>query len=478
MKVTRLRIMSPQESVCCSLCVRFSFLCTRQCLVPHDCKRLCCPTQIATWASLAWCNRACDSAIYACRVSMPTAFLGLFLHMFPGGHQCSQDGRDVGYPLQLKASYTGTMPLHVFLDTVGLHLPDPDRLWISGSVGFCQDTRQITVTAGDVVVLLYGVDRIGNDVTTPTEPLPIPSAPTSTVPADPPGGTLSGPSSTQISDRSRSPGVGHAAGRRAGAEALDQPRDSADLYQLCLQHGIAPYLVFPVAAAVRRMQLFDLRLQLLTSASHFLPLVYQDGPLSAPPAESDTEGTSSPAADDSSRSPLASAPALPELKSVRVAVATFQGPTRYYSLWTQDGEDLAGFLVRAEILINDDASFLILLPVDPQPSLPQLSLLLCPRWWALVGILPCMVQGPCAASQPFMLVAHQDQTVQDCLPQDILPATGSAIVAVSPGMIPSGLYFSRNSRLQSTSARPLSFMLSLLTSQTGRIFRLRGILPP
>ena len=255
------------------------------------------------------------------------------------------------------------------------------------------------------------------------------------MPADPPGGTLSGPSGTQISDRSRSPGVGHAAGRRAGADALDQPRDSADLYQLCLQHGIAPYLVFPVAAAVRRMQLFDLRLQLLTSASHLLPLVYQDGPgpdLPAPPAESDTEGTSSPAADDSSRSPLASAPALPELKSVRVAVATFQGPTRYYSLWTQDGEDLAGFLVRAEILINDDASFLILLPVDPQPSLPQLSLLLCPRWWALVGILPCMVQGPCAASQPFMLVAHQDQTVQDCLPQDILPATGSAIVAVSP----------------------------------------------
>ena len=74
------------------------------------------------------------------------------------------DGRDVGYPLQLKASYTGTMPLHVFLDTVGLHLPDPDRLWISGSVDFCQDTRQITVIAGDVVVLLYGEDRIGNEV--------------------------------------------------------------------------------------------------------------------------------------------------------------------------------------------------------------------------------------------------------------------------------------------------------------------------
>ena len=113
---------------------------------------------------------------------------------------------------------------------------------------------------------------------------------------------------------------------------------------------------------------------------------------------------------------------LPALLSIRVAVVTMQGPTCTHSLWTQEGEDIERFMVRADILLNPDSPFMQLLPVEPQPSLPQLTLLLCPRWWSLAGIKPLLVQGPVDSMPPFFLAAHQ--MVDNLLPTASLPDAG------------------------------------------------------
>ena len=115
---------------------------------------------------------------------------------------------------------------------------------------------------------------------------------------------------------------------------------------------------------------------------------------------------------------------LPALLSIRVAVVTMQGPTCTHSLWTQEGEDIEGFMVRADILLNPDSPFMQLLPVEPQPSLPQLTLLLCPRWWSLVRIKPLLVQGPVDSMPPFLLAAHPGQMLDDSLPTASLPDAG------------------------------------------------------
>ena len=61
------------------------------------------------------------------------------------------DGRDVGYGVQCKASHTGRMALSTFLDSIGMFLPEPDNLLVSGSVDFSRSTRVIAVAEGDVV---------------------------------------------------------------------------------------------------------------------------------------------------------------------------------------------------------------------------------------------------------------------------------------------------------------------------------------
>ena len=57
--------------------------------------------------------------------------------------------------MQCKASYTGAMPLHVFLDSVGMKLPEPERLVITGSAAFDRRSRTITIRECDLVCLRY-----------------------------------------------------------------------------------------------------------------------------------------------------------------------------------------------------------------------------------------------------------------------------------------------------------------------------------
>ena len=66
------------------------------------------------------------------------------------------DSRNVCYPLQIRASRTGTMPLSVFLNGVGLLLPNQRLLEVSGSVRFDRRRRLITVCDGDTVCLRKG----------------------------------------------------------------------------------------------------------------------------------------------------------------------------------------------------------------------------------------------------------------------------------------------------------------------------------
>ena len=94
---------------------------------------------------------------------------------------------------------------------------------------------------------------------------------------------------------------------------------------------------------------------------------------------------------------------LPDLLRVRVALASFQGPTVFSCLWTEEGESFEGFQTRAEILLNDDPSFLSVVPVDPQPASEFFTFLLCPKWWSLAGVRSFLLMGSREGTVPCML---------------------------------------------------------------------------
>ena len=173
------------------------------------------------------------------------------------------DGRDVGYAVQCKASYTGRMLLSEFLDSIGLFLPDVDNLLIDGSVAFDRRTRIIRVKEGDVVCIQYAcpIDSL------PPVDVPLPAGPeTDNNPDYEDGGN--GP------DRYRT--IGNDAPvrvRTPRAAPVGRPRplppprpsDSACSKDLWKSVGFRPYLIDPIAAALRRIQVVDFRLQFLSA---------------------------------------------------------------------------------------------------------------------------------------------------------------------------------------------------------------------
>ena len=189
--------------------------------------------------------------------------------------------------------------------------------------------------------------------------------------------------------------------------------------------GTRLYLVDPVAAAIRRVQVADFRLQLLENAAQQPVLVFQGAEVPAPNRPVPPPGGFTPP-DEDSPSPADTVVAglnngLPDLSRVRVALVSFQGPTTFHSLWYEEGEDLSGFLLRADILLHDDPEFLTVVPVDPQPAPTHFTLLLCPRWWRSVDIRAFLVTDSRPDRAPFMMTAFQGQEACDALPQDALP---------------------------------------------------------
>ena len=92
------------------------------------------------------------------------------------------DTREVGFSLQIRASYSGSMPLHAFIEAIGLSLPDLHELDVAGTVVFDRTTATIAVQEGDVVVLRYaGVTEVcaaaASEASRPSPQAPDPDCP-------------------------------------------------------------------------------------------------------------------------------------------------------------------------------------------------------------------------------------------------------------------------------------------------------------
>ena len=334
------------------------------------------------------------------------------------------DSRDVGYSVQCRASHTGAMLLSTFLDSIGLFLPDPGNLLISGTAEFDPRTRVIKVQEGDVVCVGYATPidvSIGASERAPSIHPPDEherSAGDGAGPVDQPYG--------RSACRERSPRLAIARsheGRSSSGRREDHCLRSGKLWQLI---GIRSYLIDPVAAAIRRVQVADFRLQVASSRDADLPLVMQgtDAPaeeyaLHGPPGAGPEGPPGSPVGGSSDTEDASSF--LPDLLRIRVALVSFQGPTVVSTLWCEEGEAVHRFLVRAEILLNDDPSFLSVLPVDPQPDSEFFTFLLCPKWWQLIGICPFLLHSLRADRHPCLVAAYPGCSAADVIPQEAIP---------------------------------------------------------
>ena len=78
------------------------------------------------------------------------------------------DGRKLCLPVQLYASLQGCMPLSVFLDQIGLRLPRPEAIHLTGTVLFDRTARTVHVRPGDLAVL--SIDEEGSVSDEPLHP--------------------------------------------------------------------------------------------------------------------------------------------------------------------------------------------------------------------------------------------------------------------------------------------------------------------
>ena len=328
------------------------------------------------------------------------------------------DSRRVCHAVQVRATKVGTMTLAAFLDGIGLSLPDPDGLIIGGTVSFDPSTRAITVRPNDVVVLHYRSELdapwdVTSDSCLEADPHGV-SATTSS------GSTVPAPTLNNARERSpRSMIGGHASSRK---HAFSAP----DMWQLLGAIGKKAYLLDPVAAAVRRISVIDVSLRCAEARALRAPVVLQDGELPPPqlevarPEPLPPPHHDPPGSDEDGRSDSHSF--LPDLLRIRVAVSSFQAPTRYHSLWYEDGEAPESLLVRANILLQDDPAFVSLLPVDPQPHPGCLTLILAPTWWRLAGIKPLFLVPPQPSLCAFVQPAFPGQAASDFVPSAAIPA--------------------------------------------------------
>ena len=69
---------------------------------------------------------------------------------------------------------------------------------------------------------------------------------------------------------------------------------------------------------------------------------------------------------DPPESPPCDDSGMSEERSIEIRIFTFQSPPTVHALWRHAAEDVDTFLTRANILLNADAEFMELLPVQPQ----------------------------------------------------------------------------------------------------------------
>ena len=348
----------------------------------------------------------------ACAVAM--AFPHSVTHYVP----VLVDSRKVCFPIQVKATTMGTMTLDAFLDGIGMILPDTANLVISGSVAFDKTTRAITVAPADVVTLRYS-----NELDCPDDALQA----TDTATLVPDARTLESPATSvthrsDTTERERTP-----RSAISGAMATNQhsfsPQTMQDLWRIMGRNAV---LVDPASAALRRVHAIARYLPCSAESASRPPLVYQDGewlppqfsvPRPEPPPPADPE---SPAEDvDVAESDTHSY--LPDLLRLRVAVMAWQRPTVYGSLWYEEGECIDSLLVRANLLLQEDSSFTVIVAADPQPCEDHLTLIVLPLWWRDVGICPLLLQPPLPEQPAFLQVAFPGETAASVVPAKVIP---------------------------------------------------------
>ena len=347
------------------------------------------------------------------------------------------DARAVGFSVQCKASFSGSMPLPAFLDSIGLFLPDHIKLSVSGSARFDRRSRHITVREADLVCLQYDTGLYissADDAVVGSEPSGAQDG------ARPPGGARgqdghappdgpNGPGGT----RERSPRLAMSSGSTSARSGGRSGASRAVALVPRRPMDAKAYLLDPIAAALRRVQIADFRLQLARSVDAWPVLLFQgsDLPLAQEPVAPPSPEGSSPSLPDTSDAED-TARSLPDLLRVQVVLASFQGVTTRHTLWYEEDEDISGFVQRAGILLNDDPDFLAVLPADPQPSPLHFTFLLCPHWWRAAGLLPVVICCPRPGHFPFMAVAFPGQEAEAFLPQDAIPPSQSCDAYVPP----------------------------------------------
>ena len=340
------------------------------------------------------------------------------------------DSRSICFSYQLRASYTGCMPLAAFLTRVGLSVPDQHLLEVSGTALFHPATRRITVSSGDTVVLRYrplAEDRI-----------PLGPAYMQSVDLDSEGSAARERSARRSTGAARGAGSASSSSGRpagtalrsghAGPSSVGNPM--THLHELWRLIGNRAFLLDPAAAACRYASLLGFRCQLRDSLARQPVVVYQEadqqpgvfgaeGPATDDQNDTSSSSTSAPQ-DFDSPAALPGSP-LPELLCVHATVTFFQGVTEQHTLWIEAGESVDSVLVRAQILLNPDPGFATLAFVDPQPDLPRLSFIRFPTWWHDAGIRAFLVIGPDTDASPFVQTTQPHQLAGDMLPHPALP---------------------------------------------------------
>ena len=352
------------------------------------------------------------------------------------------DPRELCLPVQVVASKQGPMHLSDFLQHIGMAIPKPDRLVVDGTVSFISRTRCICVRSGDLVVLRYDPDVLkglqgevnaGHNDVGPVDPAAAAVSPGVSRHCS------AGP--TAVPDRSRTPARSALGTTSVGAPAATDSASSAVM--ICkwnwnfTQHAPPTRSSGDTSDSSRctahpYVFVTDPVLQHHLHSLAHVPPVFQEGDLPHAPGvllpgvpgeeqDGDTDGE----AESSHSDP-------PAPRRVLVHVYKFQGVTRKCFLWVSPEEDLSSFMTRASILLNDDPSFVQLVPASPQPPCPWFSLLLVPRWWLLSGTCPLLCVTDVPLIPPFFHAAHGALTIEDVLPESLFSHGARLDVYVPP----------------------------------------------
>ena len=193
-----------------------------------------------------------------------------------------------------------------------------------------------------------------------------------------------------------------------GASGGGQRTLSAHLmWDLWRRIGNKAYLADPVASALKCVHAVSRGLSCVGASAPFAPIVFQENEIPPPQYEVARPDPLPPPDPDSPAAHPAdhgsdSHSFLPELPRLKVVVVPFQGPTCYHSLWYEEGEGPKTLMLRANLLLQDDPSFVTLVPADPQPDAECLTLLLFPVWLRLVGIRRFLLKPPLPTQHAFV----------------------------------------------------------------------------